>query len=150
MRQAVGQFAVVGDEDQAFAVHVQSSDGEQPCVAVRDQIDDPRPACLVAIGRDHASGLVHSIVNAAAQRKRFAIDADILRVHLNAGAEFGHDLAIDLDAARGDQLFTLAAAAETGGGEDFLQARRRDARPLAARPAVDDAVSRRDGVLETR
>jgi hypothetical protein len=41
---------------------------------------------------------------------------------LDAGAKFGHNLAIDFDAAAGDQFFALPAAAEPGGGQNLLQA----------------------------
>ena len=43
-------------------------------------------------------------------------------MRIDARAELGDHLAIDLDAAVENQLLALAAAGDAGGGEDFLQA----------------------------
>ena len=63
MRQPVGQIAVVGHQDQPFAVQVEPADGEQPSVARRHQVDHPGTARRVAVRRDHAVGLVDGVVN---------------------------------------------------------------------------------------
>ena len=88
---------------------------------LRNQIDDAGPAAGVAVGRDHALGLVDCVVDAAAQIERLAIDANLLLFGIDAGAQLVHDLPIDLDAAGGDQLLALAAAAKPGGGQHLLQ-----------------------------
>ena len=48
MREAVGQFAVVGDEDQAFAGHIEPADAKHARRIRRQQIDDARPAGRIA------------------------------------------------------------------------------------------------------
>ena len=47
--EPVGEFAVVGHQDQPLAVQVEPSHGKQPDAAGRDQVDHPRPARRVAI-----------------------------------------------------------------------------------------------------
>ncbi len=51
----------------------------------------------------------------------FAVDANFLRARIDARAELGDDLAIDLDAAVEDQLLALASAGDAASGEHLLQ-----------------------------
>ena len=53
--------------------------------------------------------------------QHLAVDADFLRLRIDARAELGDHLAIDFHAAVEDQLLALAAAGDAGGGEHFLQ-----------------------------
>src|SRR5262249_33898790 len=89
---------------------------------IRHQVDHPRPAARIAIRSDHALGFVDCIIDALAKGKRLAINADFLSFRLDARAQLGDDLAIDLDASAGYEFLTLTAAAEAGGGQDLLQA----------------------------
>jgi hypothetical protein len=54
--------------------------------------------------------------------ERFSIDANFVAIGIDAGAELGDDLLIDLDAALANQIFTFSPAANAGGGQHFLQA----------------------------
>ena len=94
--------------------------------AGRQQVDHARPAGRIAGGADDAGGFVDGEVDGLASCSDFAVDADFLRLRIDAGAELGDHLAVDLDAAFEDELLALAAAGDAGGGEHFLQ-------PLAAR-----------------
>jgi hypothetical protein len=48
--------------------------------------------------------------------QRFAIDANLLPLRIDARAELRHHLAIDLYAAFANQLFAFAPAGKTGCG----------------------------------
>ena len=126
MRKAIGQFAVVGDQDQSFAVQIEPADSEQPDILVGHQIDHAGPAAGVAIGRHHPFGLIDGIIDPASERQRLAIDADILGGRIDPRAELGHHFAVHLDAAGGNQ------APRTAGG---FPARPRPGPFAGARPA---------------
>ena len=87
MRKAIRQFAVVGDQDQPFAVQVEPADSEQANIVVRHQVDHAGPAGGVAIGRHHAFRLVHGVIDPASERERLAIDADFLGGRIDPRAE---------------------------------------------------------------
>ena len=61
MRQAVGELAVVGEQDQAGAVDVEPSDRVQAQPARWREPDDGRPSVCVARARDHPDGLVQRV-----------------------------------------------------------------------------------------
>ena len=130
MRQAVGQLAVVGQEDQALAVHVEATDREHALPTIGQQIDHARPTRRIAIGADHASRLVDQVVNQLGSRQCDAVDTDFVTQQVGFGAELRDDLAVDLDATGGDQLFALAATAQSSRSQAvFAGAERRRRRP---------------------
>ena len=120
MGEQVGQFAVVGDQDQTFARHVEPADHEQP-LAVGREIDHARPAIGIASRRDDAERFVDQIIDQPAARQRLAIDANIGRVGIDLRAERGDGAAIDGDAAGGDQFFAFSPAADSGRSQQLLQ-----------------------------
>ena len=84
------------------------------------------------------SGLLTAKYDELGLRQDFAIDADLVRKRIDAGAELGDDLAIDFDATVEDHLLALAAAGDAGSGENFLQTLaclRHVARPVSAMAA---------------
>ena len=122
MREAVGQLAVVGHQDQAFARHVEPADAVGSRGVGRQHVDDPRPAGGIPRRADDALRLVYREVDRLGVWQDFAVDADFLFMRVDADAELGDHLAVDFDAAIEDQLFALASAGNAGGGEHFLQA----------------------------
>jgi hypothetical protein len=61
------------------------------------------------------------VVDAAAAGQGHAVDADILPGRIDPSAQLRDEFAVDLHAAGQDQLFALAAAAQTRRGENLLQ-----------------------------
>jgi len=53
--------------------------------------------------------------------QELSIDADVVFCRIGLGAQLGHDLAVHLHAAAGDQLLGLAAGTDAGSGDDLLQ-----------------------------
>jgi len=118
--EEIGQFTVVGDEDQPFAHPVEPADGEQPLLP-RDEIDDAGPAVGVEVRGHHADRLGEHVNNALRVGEPLAVDPDLLAKGIDAGAELRDHLAVDLDPAGGDQFLAVPPAAEPGRREHLLK-----------------------------
>ena len=124
---AVGQLAVVGQQQQALGVGVEPADREHPRLG-RHELDDGRAAVGVLGRRDDAGRLVEQVVDEAGLgADRRPVDLDEVDVGIDAPAEHG-DLAVDRDPPGGDQLLADPPAP-----------------PAPRRPAPSAASSRRVG-----
>ena len=120
--QPVGEVAVVGEQQQALGVGVEAADVEEPLVAVADVVAEADPAELVVHRRDHAERLVEGEVDAGlVEVDAHAVDVDDLAGRVDAHAELGDDLAVDLHPAGGDELLADPAGPDAGGGQQLLQ-----------------------------
>ena len=72
----IGEIAVVGQQQQALAVLVESADGVDALADMRHQIDGERPAGRIVIGAQIAARLVDEPVDELFDVQRLAIDAD--------------------------------------------------------------------------
>jgi len=121
--EGVGEFAVVGDEEQTFALEVESADGIEALTELGEELHDGGAAFGVGNRGDVAARLVEQkVAMALGAVEKLAIDADVIARGVGFGAEDRDNLAIDLDAALGDELFGVAAAGDAGLGEDLLEA----------------------------
>jgi len=117
----LGEGAVVGEEEEAFAGVVEAAHGIDTFRERAEKLHDGGAAFGIADGGDVAFGLVeHEINRALSGLDGFAVDGDGIGVGIGFGAEFGDDLAVEGDAAGGDDFFGFAAGGDAGGGEDFL------------------------------
>ena len=131
------QVAVVGEQEQAAALGVESADGVDAAAEVgRQEVDGAElglPAAgLGDVGADHAGGLVEQDVDvprlpaAADFRVRradvLAVDADFVVAGLDQDRQVADDLAVDLHAALDDQFFTSPSRGDAATGEVFLDA----------------------------
>ena len=108
--QAVGELAVVRQQDQAGRRRIEPADRVKPPLAV-DELGDDRPAVGVLGGRDHARRLVHEPDLARLRRDGPAVDLHPARVvHVARGV--GHDRAAHAHAAVGDQLLGRAPGSD--------------------------------------
>ena len=108
---AVGQLAVVGEQQQALRVGVEAADGEHPRLG-GDQLDDRGAAVRVAGRRDDAAWLVQQVVDEPGLgADRRTVDLDEVDLRVDAAAEHGH-VAVDRHPAVGDQLLAHPPAAE--------------------------------------
>ena len=115
--------AIVGEEEEAFAGVVEAANGIDAFGERAEELHDGGAAFRIADGGDVAFGLVeHEIEEALGRLDGFAVDGDGVGVGIGFGAEFGDDLAVEGDAAGGDDFFGFAAGGDAGGGEDFLEA----------------------------
>ena len=83
----MGQLAVVGDENQAFAAFIESSDREQPQLAGGNQIDGPRPARRIGVGTQIPAGLVEHEITQRLLANRVAVDRNTLPMRIDARAQ---------------------------------------------------------------
>ena len=119
--EKVGQFAVIGHEQQAFTGVIKTADRINALAHVFDQAHH----CGSAFGignRGHvAFGLVDQKVDVIFRTvQQLAIDLDVINGEIGFGAKFGYNLSIDGDATLGDQLFGFAAGSNSCGSNDFL------------------------------
>jgi hypothetical protein len=121
MREAVRQFAVVRDEDQALRCQIKTTDAKYSRCVRRQQIDYSGAAGWVASGRDNADGFVDGKVCQLRPRQHFAIHANFLPHWINAGAEFRHNFMIDFHATCEYQFFAFAPAGDSGLSEYLLE-----------------------------
>src|SRR5262245_41765783 len=121
MGQSIGEFAVVGHENQTLARPVEPADGEDPLLGWY-QIDDPRAATGIVIGRDDADRLVDGEIKPFGLGKPLTIDADLVPGWIDPRSELHYHLAIDFNPPLADQVFTVAPAAKPGCRQHLLQA----------------------------
>ena len=119
----MSEFTIVGEQEQALGVGVETTHMEEPFLAVGDVVADVDPAEFVVHARHDTQGLVEGQVDAG------LIELDPHPVHVDDLARVDPDpeltdhLAIDLDATVGDQLLTHPPRADASGGQHLLQAR---------------------------
>jgi hypothetical protein len=119
----LGEGAVVGEEEKAFAGVVEAANGIDARWERAEELHDGGAAFGIADGGDVTFGLVkHEIDWALSGLDGFAVDEDGVCLGIGFGAEFGDNLAVKRDAAGGNDFFGFAAGRDTGGGEDFLEA----------------------------
>jgi hypothetical protein len=110
---ALGEVAVVGEQDQALGVGVEAADVEEPFRSVGHEVGQRTAPLRVRHRRDHPAGLVEGQVDVRAHgREPLAVDADDRRGGVHLGAEPGDHLAVDLHQPRQHQLLALAAAGD--------------------------------------
>jgi hypothetical protein len=121
--QLVGQFAVVGHQQQTLAEVIEAANGINAFLDLCEEFHHRGPVLGIAHGGDEALGLVeHEVAQALRALQELAVDANVIANRVGLGAEFGHDFAVDLYTSFGDQFFGVAAAGDAGLGEDFLEA----------------------------
>jgi hypothetical protein len=122
--QAVGQLAVVGQDHEAGAVLIEPSDRVDALGDLRQQVDHPRPAGGVTVGRDVTLRLVHGIVNQPLLEDVLAIHGDCCLGGIDARAQLADDLAINRDPPLADKLLALPARAQPRVRQDLLESLR--------------------------
>jgi hypothetical protein len=89
----------------------------------------------IVAGTDEAFGLVDRKVEFALGFNRSAIDGDMVGVGINLGAELGDSLAVDRDAAGGNDLLGGAPGSDAGIRQEFLEADLHNGRESGKGPA---------------
>jgi hypothetical protein len=106
--QLLGQFAVVGQDDQAGAERIESADWEQAKL-VGDKVDHAQATLGVSIGAQDTFGFVDSEVDGSILFEQFAIDADRSGAHVDFDTDLSDDFPVDFDAALFDQFIDMSA-----------------------------------------
>ena len=120
MRQPLSQLAVVGHQQQPFAVVIQAADWEEPLWKI-DQLDHRRPALRIVGGGHDAGRLMQHHVRARADLPDWpAIHNDLVLFRVDACAGHKHDLAVHRHAAGADELLAIAPRGDAGTRQHLL------------------------------
>ncbi len=109
MGQSVGEVAIVGKQEQPFAVGVEPTDRKEPFIA-RNQPHNCWAAMRIVRGGNNPDRLVHDdvVVRIARlpQLDQRSINGDDVGVWIDASPQFAYNAAIHRDAARHDHVFS--------------------------------------------
>lgn len=121
--QTVQKLAVVGQEDQAFRVNVQSPDrAEHRLIAQIHQVRDKLGRMRILQRRHHPARLIQcDIIPLTRKLDRAAIEEDPVGIQVHFRAKLRDDLSINFDPTLEDPRFAGSARADPGGGERFLK-----------------------------
>ncbi len=121
MGEAQGEIAVVGENEQTFALGIEPADVEDPRQVRRKKIVNRVARVCVAARGDKPRGLVQDDVEPLLRPHHFAADFDVI-ARLRLHTEVGADATVDCNPAGGDQFVAMAARTNPGGGEITVQA----------------------------
>jgi hypothetical protein len=119
--QLVGEFTVVGQEQQTDAHLVEPTDRVDALRDLGQEIENPGSSRRVIVGRDVALGLVDSEVDRALDLDLLAIERDRGFGEVDLRPQLANDLAIDGDSPLENQLLAGPSRADPGMGENFLE-----------------------------
>ncbi len=122
VRHQLGELAVVGENQQAGCVNIQTANRVQKRVNVPNQFQDRVLRVRVRPGARIAGRLVEKDVELLRRgADRLAVKGDRVPVRVGLCAEFAYDLAVYGDSTASDQSFALTTRPDACGGEDLLQ-----------------------------
>jgi hypothetical protein len=133
----LGQVAVVGQQEQALTVLVETADGVDTLMNVRHQVHGPRPAGGVVVGAQVAARLVDDPIDGPLNLQRLAIDLDLLVLGIDLGAELADDVAVHGDAAAENQLLAVPPRTDASVGQVFVEAFHNGVIVAKGRPGVN-------------
>ncbi len=109
-----GEGAVVGEQQQPFAVEVEPPDGDDARQPLGQVLEHGRPALRIGVRGDEAARFVIAPeLRRLGRRQRLAVDQHlVLPRHLESGRR--QQPAVDVDAALLDPALRLAARAQPG------------------------------------
>lgn len=120
VHQGVGEFTVVGEQEQAFGFVIKTPDRKDTLGDIGEQFGDDGASCIIGECGKIATGLVESEVDKKLGRfERFVIDKDLVLTKDRFFAE-GCGLSVDGDTACADQGFGFAPRGDSCAGEEFL------------------------------
>lgn len=121
MGESLRQVAIVGDDQQAGGIFVESSDGEQAGAIAGKQVEDAAATFGIVSGAEETGGLVEHEVFLPLNLQPLPIERDGLTPGFDCGAKLSDRLAVDRDASGSDQLFAFPARAQSRLSEETLQ-----------------------------
>jgi hypothetical protein len=122
-REPIGEFAVVGHQQQAFAHVVKAAYGVKALLELVKKLHDGGAAFRVLDCGHEALGFVQDeITEALGAMQQLPVDADVVAAGVGLRSQLRHSLAIHLNAALLNHLLGLTAACYAGLGQDLLQA----------------------------
>ena len=121
MGEALGQVAIVGQEEEPFGLGIEPADVEETWQMRRQKIEDGIAGLGIAPGRNKPGRLMQHDIEPALAVNELAVDLDVVALR-RLRAEIGADLTVDGHATVGDQRITMPPRTEPGRGEKTVQA----------------------------
>ena len=106
VHQPMGQVAVVGQQQHAFAVLIEPAHRVNALIDMGYQIDGPGPARRIEVGAQVAARLVDHPPDGLFAVNLLAVDEDLAGV-VNLGAQFAHHGTVDGHMAAGDEFVAM-------------------------------------------
>ena len=146
MQEALGQRAVVGQQQQPFAVMIQPSDDKEP-FGHFDQFFPGGVAGTQVDPGEIPGRLVQHHVTQTLRVKRFAVDAHIRSRRISLCAELGHNTTVNRHPTGDDQRLTCAPRSQASLSQDFLETlfSHLDPNPILSRALPDGQRHRAQG-----
>ncbi len=109
-REKICELAVVGEDQQAFAVEVEAADGIDAFAHMLHQVHDRWAAFRIGDRCYITTRLVERKINVALRPvQQLAIYLDVVSLRIGFAAQLGYNLAVHGYAPASDQLFRFAA-----------------------------------------
>jgi hypothetical protein len=108
MHHAVGELAVIREQEQTFGIAIEPADRIEPFRCLH-QFHHRLAVAVVAGGGNETAWFVEHHVAAALRAHHFAIDANFVVGGIGFGAKFRNGVAVYGNAARDDQLLGNSA-----------------------------------------
>ncbi len=119
MIEALGQLAVICENEQTFSLGIKPADIEEPWKFWRQQIKDGVACVRIASCRNKTRRLVQNYRPRNIDMDKFAIHFHMVAL-AGLDAEVGTRLSVDCDASGLDQRIALTPRANAGGGEEAI------------------------------
>ena len=119
--EMLGEIAIVGEQKQTLGLRVEPADIEEPGKFCRQQVENRVPGMRIAPGGNKAGRLVEEDRERLFWPNELVIDLDVV-ARLDLGAEIGARLTVHRHAPGSDELVTMPARPEPGGGEESVEA----------------------------
>lgn len=121
MSEALGEGAVICEQEQAFGLSIETTDVEESWQMRREKIEDGIARVRVAPGGNETSRLVQHDVEASLAVNKFPVDFYMIALR-GLGAEIGADASVNRHASISDQSIAVPPRTEPGRGEKTVQA----------------------------
>src|SRR5262249_36550052 len=143
MSASQSEFTVIGKENESLAIKVQPAHRMQQAPFLWKQFVNSRPDQFVVAGADQPRGLVQRDVDFAPAAYRLSVHCNAAVSRVDSGAQSGHRLAVDGNAARPNELFTGSSGGDAGLGEKFLQTNHETSEDRKAKSEANGTSSER-------
>ena len=121
MCELLREIAVAREEKQSFGLGIEPADTKKAAEFCRQQIVNRIGRVRIAPGGNEPGGVVQYDGQRFGPPNELVIDFDVIAV-FDLSAEVGAWLAVDCNPAAGDQLVAMPTRAESGGGEEAIEA----------------------------
>jgi len=120
VQQRLGEFAVVGQQQEPFAFAIEPAHREDPRLSLGNQVHHRRTALGVAHGGEHPTRLVQDPVGRRLRRDRTAIQGDAILVGIGSVSE-RRNAAVHRDPPVPNEELATSARAHAGRSQDLLE-----------------------------